>query len=194
MADGNVCKLRAIALIPFRRCIPFAASAQFGGILEAPSDHSADRRPVWASVGLIDFLLSHKIECINDINLEAIFKLPDQTFVGRTNGANQNRIHDIRIVSSIGAITFARFWPQVSYPTNVHEFIGRAAIKGRIFIADEPVEVGRLTPLSVRNQIGIMVIRSMPVKICQLPATWMPAHGQIVHLGDMRRYLDTWPG
>ena len=112
MADGKACKLRAIALIPFGRRIHFAAGTRFGGILEAPSYHSANRRPVWGSIGLIDFLLSHKIERINDINLEAILKLPDQTFVGGTNGANQNRVYDIRIASSIGAITFARFWPQ----------------------------------------------------------------------------------
>ncbi|RTE94253.1 hypothetical protein [Bradyrhizobium sp. LVM 105] len=62
MADGNVCKLRAITLVSFRRRIPFAVGTPFGGILEAPSYHSADRRPKWGSIGLIDILLSNGVK------------------------------------------------------------------------------------------------------------------------------------
>src|SRR5258708_38786884 len=176
MGRGNVGKLSSILLVLLDRRIPLAARPEFSRILKAPGYDTADRRLIWRRIGLINLVPSYKVEGIDDIDREAIFKLPDYTLIGGPNGATHNGVHNVGVVGGIRTITVPRLRPQIAYSSNIHEFIGRAAIKRRVFIADEPMEIGRLAPLPMSDQIGIMMIRSVPVKIRQLPAAWMPAH------------------
>src|ERR1700730_8888187 len=105
MGRGNVGKLSAILLVLLDSRILLTARPEFSRILKAPGYDAPDRRPIWRGIGLINLVASHKIEGIDDIDREAVFKLPDQTLIGGPNGANQNGVYNVGIVGGTRTIT-----------------------------------------------------------------------------------------